>query len=123
MNHSLIPHRHSELKNSEANQRIEQIKRKYDTPSRRERIESLKRSTLDSQKRSNRLEDKENQHSRALPSFGSNHMRENTYNLQESTYSPGLKDSMLAPSMKESVIATRLERNSFKEEEKLGDYR
>ena len=28
-------HRHSELKTSEANQRIEEIKKKYDTPNRR----------------------------------------------------------------------------------------
>ena len=37
-------YRHSELRASEANQRIEEIKKKYDTPSRRERIESLKKS-------------------------------------------------------------------------------
>lgn len=37
-------YRHSELKTSEANLRIEEIKKKYDTPSRRERIESLKKS-------------------------------------------------------------------------------
>ena len=38
MNREVFGARHSELKNSEANQRIEQIKRKYDTPSRRDRI-------------------------------------------------------------------------------------
>lgn len=37
-------YRHSELKNSDSLSRIEEIKRKYDTPSRRERIESLKKS-------------------------------------------------------------------------------
>jgi hypothetical protein len=37
-------YRHSELKAKEANQRIEEIKRKYETPNRRERIDSLKKS-------------------------------------------------------------------------------
>ena len=37
-------YRHSEIKAQEANERIEEIKRKYDTPSRRERIESLTKS-------------------------------------------------------------------------------
>jgi hypothetical protein len=37
-------YRHSELRAKEANQRIDEIKRKYDTPSRRERIDSLQKS-------------------------------------------------------------------------------
>jgi hypothetical protein len=37
-------YRHSELKVADANSRIEEIKKKYDTPTRRERIESLGRS-------------------------------------------------------------------------------
>lgn len=37
-------YRHSELKAQQANQRIEEIKKKYDTPSRRQRVDSLKTS-------------------------------------------------------------------------------
>lgn len=39
-------YRHSELRAKEANQRIEEIKRKYDTPSRRDRVDSLQKSQL-----------------------------------------------------------------------------
>jgi hypothetical protein len=45
-------YRHSELKATDTNSRIEEIKKKYDTPTRRERIESLSRS------RDNRIENK-----------------------------------------------------------------
>lgn len=37
-------YRHSELMAQQANQRIEEIKKKYDTPSRRQRVDNLKKS-------------------------------------------------------------------------------
>ncbi len=65
-------YRHSDLKASEANLKIQEIKKKYDTPSRRERIESLKKSReVELRPR----EDNSYHQNRHVPAFASNPLK------------------------------------------------